>query len=97
MGIAKKDIEKKPTLTDKRLKEFALFRHNLRLLRATTGLSAEELGKKLGVSKYHRVIDLEYGRATEPKLGEVKTIADYFKISIDDLLYKKAKISFNTN
>lgn len=94
MGIAKKDLENKPSLTEERLKEFELFRHNLRLLRATTELSAEALGKALDLPKYHRIIDLEYGKATAPKLDEVKIIANYFKISIDELLYKKAEISF---
>jgi transcriptional regulator with XRE-family HTH domain len=91
---AKKDAEKAPSLTEERLKQYALFRHNLRLLRATTGLSAEALGKQLGLSKYHRVIDLEGGRTSQPKLDEVKIIAEFFKITIDELLYKKAVISF---
>ena len=94
MGIAKKDQEKKVSLTEERLKEFELFRGNLRLLRAATGLSAEALGKALELPKYHRIVDLEYGRATQPKLEEVKKISDYFKISIDELLYKKAEIFF---
>lgn len=96
MSIAKKDIAKKVSLTEERLKEFELFRRNLRLLRATTGLSAEQLGKDLGMPKYHRIVDLEYGRATQPKLDEVKIISEYFKVSIDELLYKKAVISFES-
>ena len=97
MWRAKKDAENPPTLTEERLKEYALFRHNLRLLRATTGMSAEALGKELGMPKYHRVIDLEYGRTSQPKLEEVKIVAEYFKITIDELLYKKAIISFTNN
>jgi len=94
MGISKKDEQKKISLTEKRLEEYKHFRRNLRLLRNSTGLSAEELGKNLGFVKYHRVVDLEYGRATEPKLDEVKSIASYFGISIDQLLNKKSIIHF---
>jgi DNA-binding XRE family transcriptional regulator len=94
MGIAKKDIAKKVTLTEERLATFEIFRHNLRLLRNSTGLSAEKLGRELNFEKYHRIVDLEYGRATEPKLDEVMRIAKYFAITIDDILYKKTKITF---
>lgn len=94
MGRSKRDAEKQPSLTEERLKEYASFRRNLRLLRVTTELSAEGLGKFLGFPKHHRVFDLEYGKATVPRLEEVKAIADYFKVSIDELLYKTAKISF---
>ena len=94
MGLAKKDAEKKQSLTVERLKEYELFRRNLRLLRAQTGLSAEGLGKELGFPKHHRISDLELGKATEPKLIEVKTICDYFKVTIDQLLYKKTVVSF---
>jgi len=90
--IAKKDQNKKVSLTEERLAEFALFRRNLRLLRAVTGLSAEALGKAMNFPKHYRINDLEYGRATAPKLDEVKKISDYFKVSIDDLLYKTATI-----
>lgn len=93
MSRSKKDSNK-PSLTEERLKEFELFRHNLRLLRATTGLSAEQLGKAVGMPKYHRIFDLEYGRATQPKLDEVKQICAYFKIRIDELIFQKAEISF---
>lgn len=92
---SKKDTDKQPSLTEQRLKEYACFRRNLRLLRNNTTLSAEALGKDLGFKKYHRIVDLEYGRATEPKIDEVKKIAEYFKISIDDLLFKNATIIFN--
>ncbi len=94
MGRAKKDAESQPSLTKERLKEYENFRINLRLLRNKWGLSAEALGKKLDLPKYHRIVDLEYGRATEPKLDEVKKIAKFFNVTIDDLLYKKAAIVF---
>lgn len=97
MSIAKKDAAKKLSLTEERMKQFEVFRHNLRLLRHTTGLSAEKLGKELGFDKYHRVVDLEYGRATEPKLQEVIVISKYFNVSIDNLLYNRIKIAFEPN
>jgi DNA-binding XRE family transcriptional regulator len=68
-------------------------RTNLRLLRAKVGLSAEALGKEIGFAKHYRFIDLEYGRGT-PKLDEIEMIARFFEITIDDLLYKKARLIF---
>lgn len=72
MGRSKKDTDKQPSLTGERLKEFELFRHNLRILHAVTGLSAEKLGKDIGFAKHHRLFDLENGRATQPKCLNLK-------------------------
>jgi len=92
MGRAKKDIPE--TLSQSRLKQYANFRANLRTLRGTTDLSAEKFGKIIGFPKYHRITDLEYGRAKVPSLDEVVAIAKYFKVSIDDLLFKSPEITF---
>jgi transcriptional regulator with XRE-family HTH domain len=92
MGRARKDIPE--TLSEQRLKQFLNFRTNLKTLRGTTDLSAEQFGKAIGFPKYHRITDLEYGRAKTPTLEEVQAIAKYFNVSIDDILYKTAKITF---
>jgi hypothetical protein len=56
--IAKKDHNKKVSLTEERLAEFALFRRNLRLLRAVTGLSAEALFGRMVCSINNRRTNL---------------------------------------
>lgn len=93
---AKKDAAKQIPLPKEQYKEYELFRHNLRLLRASKGLSAEALSKAVGLRKQYRCVDLETARGGPPKLEEVKQIAVYFKISIDQLLYMEAEISFKT-
>ncbi len=71
-------------------------------LRERKGLSQEELGKIVGVSD-KTVSSWEINR-TEPKMGIVQLLADYFKVStdylikgneaIDESIYKSANISF---
>lgn len=72
------------------------FRRNLRILRGSQDLSAIELSDRLGLHSGSRCIDLEYGRSGVPNVWELDTIAKYFQISIDDLLNKKAVITFQT-
>lgn len=73
---------------------FEKFRTNLRVLRGSTNLSAVELSTLLGLKSGSRIIDLEYGRAGTPSTEELIIISRHFKITIDDLLNKQAKISF---
>lgn len=58
-----------------------------------SGLSAEAAGKDMGLEKHYRLADIELGRGI-PKLEEIELMAKYFKITIDELLYKKASIRF---
>lgn len=90
---AKKDIPPQPNQSIESWKKFENLRTNIRLLRAKTGLSAEACGKEAGFDRLHRIVDLEYGRGI-PKLEEVELLAKYFNITIDELMYKKAKIIF---
>lgn len=84
----------KTSKTHKRLSEYEIFRFNLRLLRASKQLSGIELARILKMKTGKRVIDLEYGRATQPKMEEVTLLSKHFDVPIDSLLYKKAKITF---
>lgn len=83
------------SLAERRDMEFEKFRRNLRILRAGINISAvqlsQEIGFKIGGGK--RIIDLEYGRGN-PKLDELLAIAKYFNVTLDELLYKTAKINF---
>jgi transcriptional regulator with XRE-family HTH domain len=97
MSIAKKDIDKKPKWNDETMKRYDKFRKNLQLLRASTGLSADNLGKELGFKKHYRVSDLEYRRSAAPKLEEIESISKYFNIGIDQLLHSNASVGFDLN
>ena len=97
MGIAKKDVEKKQLYDESESKRYEVFAYNLRLLRAARGISADNLAKELGFKKQSRLSDLEYRRSAVPKIQELEAIGKYFGVTIDELLYKKGKISFESN
>lgn len=69
------------------------FRTNIRLLRAKEGWSGLEASEKIGLKNGKRMIDLEYGRAN-PTMEEMILISKCFNQTIDDILYKEAKITF---
>lgn len=94
MGVATKDFEKLENQSSAEFKKYANFRANLRLLRYTTDLSTEALGKTLKFKKFHRIRMLEDGKGATVRLEEAEVIAKFFKIPIENLLYRKAKIIF---
>lgn len=59
---------------------------NIEHLRKRAGISQEELGKQIGVSK-QTVCLYETGRR-EPRISTLIIIARYFAVSVDDLLVK---------
>lgn len=81
------------SLKETRNKYFDKFRRNLRILRASMDISAVDLSKKIKLKNGKRCIDLEYGRGN-PTTEELIAITNYFKITLDDILNKDAKISF---
>jgi DNA-binding XRE family transcriptional regulator len=87
------DRQERISLSQKREMMYEKFRTNTRLLRAKVGVSGCEASEKMGLKNGKRLIDLEYGRA-HPTLEEVMMIAEYFKVSTNDLLYGEAKIIF---
>jgi DNA-binding XRE family transcriptional regulator len=88
------DVIRRASLTEKRKGEFEIFRHNLRLLRASVMKSSNQLSKLLELQSLKRIVDLEEGRASQPKLEEVMKIAKYFNVTTDQLLYQKAEVTF---
>lgn len=64
-----------------------IFGNNLKLLRLEKGLSQKALGEILGVCN-QTVSFWETGNR-EPDLDTVKTIAEYFDVSVDFLLDKQ--------
>lgn len=89
-----KTREERLKLKETRDLKYDNFRRNLRILRGSIDLSGVELATKLGLHSGHRILDLEYGRSGIPDLWEIDTIAQYFKVTIDELLNKEAVISF---
>ena len=60
---------------------------NLRYLRNSKLLSCRQLGKLTGVN-FSRIRKLETEERSNPKLDTLKKLADYFGITIDELIYK---------
>lgn len=65
----------------------SLLSNNIKLLRKGLGFTQEELAEKVGITR-SILGSYEEGRA-EPKLQTLQNIAQYFKVSIDDLLSKE--------
>lgn len=93
------DIEKIPQYALNRkeeaiskVMEFEIFRKNLVVLRASKTLTAGELSTELGINA-KRVSDYETGRIP-PSFIHTIEIAKYFGITLDELLYKPAKVVF---
>lgn len=82
------------SLKESRSKQFDNFRRNLRVLRASLDISAVQLSEKIKLKNGKRCIDLEYGRGN-PTTEELLSISKHFKISLDDLLFREAQITFN--
>lgn len=89
-----KTREERLKLKETRDLSYDNFRRNLRILRGGQDLSGVELATKLGLHSGTRCLDLEYGRSGTPTVWELDTISKYFQITIDDLLNKKAAVTF---
>jgi transcriptional regulator with XRE-family HTH domain len=71
--------------------KFELFAHNIKLIRSSKGVTAEQLSIKLGL-KPKRISDIETGRGM-PDLDEVALICNGLGQKIDDMLYRIAHAS----
>lgn len=60
---------------------------NIKFLRKKRGLTQDEFARKVGISRY-KIGSYEEGRAT-PKLSLLQFMADYFNLSLDDLVNTK--------
>ena len=63
----------------------ATFADRFKLLREESGLTQEELARRLGVSK-GTIGNYESGARTPRKLDDLNSLADYFNVEIDYLL-----------
>ena len=60
------------------------FRKNLRMLRKSRGMTQEQLGKQFHVSRT-AISNYETGKM-EPSIKMLLSLADFFKITVDQLL-----------
>ena len=58
---------------------------NVRRLRKEKGLSRAKLASELGLTG-HGVEYIENGKVKNPRLNTLKKLADFFNISIDELI-----------
>lgn len=85
-------------ITDKGIKgmatyeEFKQFRYNLQILQASKTVNNRELAEILEL-RPKRIEDFREGRVP-PKFVELRQIASFFNVTLDDLLYKKAVVTF---
>ncbi len=86
-------LASKGRLGEERFKEFEIFRYNLIVLQATKNSSAQELSKVMNLKSLKRVEDYKLGRA-HPDWDEVRAIAKFFDVTIDQLMYRKITVRF---
>lgn len=60
----------------------------LKELRKTNNLSMDKLGKEINMSS-GEIIDIENGKKKDPRISTLIRIADYFNISLDELIGRK--------
>ncbi|RGO18018.1 XRE family transcriptional regulator [Coprobacillus cateniformis] len=62
-------------------------KNNLKILRSKKGLSYRQMGKKCGIG-YASINRLENEDDSNVKIHTLKKLADFFNITIDELVYK---------
>lgn len=72
--------------------EFDIFRHNLKTLRISRGITAKELSEQAEMKQAKRISDIEEGRG-KPTFDEVYTISLIFAMSLDKLLFQELRIT----
>lgn len=85
-------IASKGKLAMKRYEEFAIFRQNLTILQATKDATNKELAEIIGL-RPKRIEDFREGRLP-PKFDELITIAKFFNVTLDQIMYKRIIITF---
>ncbi len=70
-----------------------VFAHNLRLLRMSARITAQELSNNLNLS-LHRISALEGNAKVHVKEEEIEAIAAYFEVPVETITTIRAKIVF---
>ena len=65
-----------------------LMKTKLKELRKLNNLSMDKLGKEINMSS-GEISDIENGKKKDPKISTLIKIADYFNISLDELIVRK--------
>ena len=63
----------------------------LKELRKLNNLSMDKLGKEINMSS-GEISDIENGKKKDPRISTLIRIADYFNISLDELIGRKLEI-----
>lgn len=65
-----------------------LMKTKLKELRKLNNLSMDKLGKEINMSS-GEISDIENGKKKDPRISTLIRIADYFNISLDELIGRK--------
>ena len=65
-----------------------IMKTNLKELRKLNNLSMDKLGKEINMSS-GEISDIENGKKKDPRISTLIRIADYFNISLDELIGRK--------
>lgn len=71
---------------------YEIFRNNLKILSKLDSKELQKMFKTIGASQA-AFTQWKYGRRT-PRVSTIKKIADYFNLTIDDILLKEIKIKY---
>lgn len=82
--------------TKPKIDVYAILKFNVKLLRASRDMTAEQLSINLDWTK-KRLSDIESKVGTSPSVYEVYQIAAYFDVTIDELLHERGRVIFNLN
>lgn len=65
-----------------------IMKTKLKELRKTNNLSMDKLGKEINMSS-GEISDIENGKKKDPRISTLIRIADYFDVSLDELIGRK--------
>ena len=65
-----------------------IMKTKLKELRKTNNLSMDKLGKEINMSS-GEISDIENGKKKDPRISTLIKIADYFDVSLDELIGRK--------
>jgi len=93
MARIKEQSHRELNLGETRKIRFEKFRRNLYVLYRSQDKSAEEQAKIMGLRDGKRILHLIRGQG-HADVDELMRIANYYSVSLDDLLNKTAEIHF---
>ena len=74
--------------------DYQNIRQNIRILRELKGVSSKEMAAACTLRQQKRIADIEEGRGV-PNLEEMVLISRYLGITVDNLINRKAVVSYS--